>query len=341
MIIKKSELQEALKIVEAGLADKEIAYLEQAKSFAFIGNRIVTYNDEVNISHPVQGWENTDGAIQAEKLYQLLSKLKAEELEIFVNKKNELIIKAGKAKAGFTLQKEVKIPANFDIEFDWKPLPEYFVAAVSFVRKSASNDPEESKLQCLHLNSEGYIEASDVHRIARYDFKKELDIPTFLLPVKSAVEVIKISPTEISVSEGWAHFRNEADTIFSCRIINEEFPKTDPHLMIEGDRLVFPEALLEVIDRAMIVAERKSFFDEKIIISMKDKVVKVRSEANNGWFEEDVETESKSEPVTFTVFPSLFKDILSETSACVIDKQRTKLLFEGDNWKYMTVLITE
>jgi len=92
MKIEKSKLQEALRIVEPGLAEKEIPYLEQSKSFAFVGGKIITYNDEISISHPIEGWGDIEGVIQAKKLYDLLSKLSAKELDIFINKKSEMII---------------------------------------------------------------------------------------------------------------------------------------------------------------------------------------------------------------------------------------------------------
>jgi len=77
MNIQKEQLKKALETVKPGLAGKEI--IEQSTSFAFMGDRVVTYNDEISISHPVEGL-NLTGAIRAEELYQLLSKLKREEI---------------------------------------------------------------------------------------------------------------------------------------------------------------------------------------------------------------------------------------------------------------------
>ena len=79
MKINKTELQLALEKVKPGLASKEV--IEQSTSFAFMGNRVVTYNDEISISHPVKGLE-VMGAVKAQALYSFLSKVKRDEIDV-------------------------------------------------------------------------------------------------------------------------------------------------------------------------------------------------------------------------------------------------------------------
>ena len=71
--MKKSDILQALTIVKPGLSSKDV--IEQANSFAFIDGRIITYNDELSISHPIPGLA-IEGAIKADVLYGLLSKIK-------------------------------------------------------------------------------------------------------------------------------------------------------------------------------------------------------------------------------------------------------------------------
>ena len=91
MKVKKENLRNALEIVKPGLSNKEL--IEQSTSFAFIKGRVVTYNDEISISHPVEDLKNS-GAIKAEELYALLSKIKEEEIDI-VPQEAEILIKDG------------------------------------------------------------------------------------------------------------------------------------------------------------------------------------------------------------------------------------------------------
>ena len=75
MKINKAELQTALEKVKPGLASREL--IEQSTSFAFMGDRVVTYNDEISISHPVAGVD-INGAVKAQALYDFVSEVKKE-----------------------------------------------------------------------------------------------------------------------------------------------------------------------------------------------------------------------------------------------------------------------
>src|SRR5690554_5571655 len=122
--VKKAELQAALEKVKPGLADREL--IEQATSFAFMNGRVVTYNDEISISHPVQDLD-VEGAIKAEALYSFLNRVKQDIITIDVDD-NQVKIKAGRSKAGLVLEKEVKLPVEEVGEIGkWMPLPEGFV----------------------------------------------------------------------------------------------------------------------------------------------------------------------------------------------------------------------
>ena len=75
--MKRIDLLKALEIVKPGLASKEI--IQQTTSFAFIEGRVVTFNDEISISHPVPDLD-IQGAVQADELYKFLKKTKADEI---------------------------------------------------------------------------------------------------------------------------------------------------------------------------------------------------------------------------------------------------------------------
>ncbi len=340
MIILKQTLQEALKIVEPGLAKSDIPQLETARSFAFAGGNIITFNDEVSVSHPIEGWSDIEGIVHAEKLYQLLSKLTTKEIEVFVNKKSELVIKSGKAKAGITLQTEFELPVIDDMKkLKWKKLPDLFLDAVKFTVKCASTDLTDPILLCLHVSKSGFVESSDSYRIANFDLNEEMPVKTFLSPAKSMIKMIEINPVEIAEGSGWVHFRSEEGTVFSCRTVDETFPDTKPHLNVEGTQLLFPDELREVILRAMIFAERSRDIEEFITLSIKENSIKVRSEAEvSGWFEEDIDFAYNGTPMEFSSHPYLLKDVLLETRACTINKEKTRIKFRGSSWSYMAAL---
>jgi hypothetical protein len=333
MNINKKDLTDALTIVKPGLANKEI--IEGATSFAFINGRVITFNDEVSISHPVPNLEIT-GAVEATQLYALLSKIKKDEVEVLITD-TEVQLKAGKAKAGLTLQSEIKLPLDSIAEIGkWKTLPDTFCKYLSFVLGSAGKDMSRPVLTCAHVNQEGWIEASDGLRITKCVIEP-MSVSTFLIPVTSCLIVVKLQPIKIAEGQGWIHFKTAEDTILSCRIFEgDSFPDTSKLFKVKGANVTLPKNIEFVLDRASVFAKRDHMLDEFIDIVLEPGKLKIKSTSETGWFEEEMKMEYDGIVVDFSISPYLLKGILSETRSCIISGEKIK--FEGENWMYIAAL---
>ena len=334
MKIQKQKLIEALEIVKPGLANQEV--IEQSTSFAFLKDRVVTYNDKISISHPLEGME-IEGAIEADKFYALLNKIKKDEIEIVLNG-NEIQLLSGRAKAGMTLQAEITLPLDQELskKGKWFDLPEKFNRLLKFAMSSASRNNAQPLLKCVFVDKNGYINSSDNYRITSCNLGVELPIKSFLIPASTVSTVVKLDPTQIAEGNGWIHFKTEEGTIISCRIYEEAYPDVTKHLKIKGIKIEFPKSIDEVLERAGVFAKRDSFLDENVNISMKDDKIKISAKAESGWFEETLNMRYAGEAVSFDITPYLLKDILKETLVCTLGEG--KLVFEGSDWKYLSAL---
>ncbi len=211
--VQVKELLKALLIVKPGLAKKEV--IEQSTSFALMNGKVVTYNDDITITHPVEGL-NITCAIEAELFYKFLQKVKKDSVEIELTDK-ALKIVSGRMNATFRIDPEIVLPIeNLKRESHWKPLPANFVDGLKFVTPIAKNDIFNPIFEFINITKAGYLESSDTKRIARYK-TEPLPIDTFLLPKTSAEQVIKINPVKIAFDKTSVHFRNEAGTVIGCR----------------------------------------------------------------------------------------------------------------------------
>ena len=331
--MNKTDLQNALEIVKPGLASKEM--IEQSTSFAFIDGRVVTYNDEISLSHPVEGLE-IEGAIQAEQLYKLLNKIKQDEIEV-TTESAEIIFQAGKMKAGLTLQQEIKLPLDeISKPGKWKTLPDDFVKYIRMAMQVCSQDMSRPVLTCVHVNEDGRIEGSDSYRIVQCTLEKEMPVKTFLVPATSAAELVKLNPSKIAEGEGWIHFKTEEETILSCRTFEAEFPDCKPFLEVEGIEVQFPRTIEKIIDRAAVFAKRDHFLDETINITLGNQKIKVTSKSDSGWFEEEANMKCDDKEVGFAITPYLLKDILAGMQTCILCEDRLK--FEGAGWQSILCL---
>lgn len=343
MNINKDELKRALEIVKPGLATKEV--IEQSTSFAFVNGSVVTYNDEISISHPIA--LDITGAIQADELYKFLGKVSVEEIDLTV-KEEEIILKAGRAVTGFTLKSEITLPIEED-EFmekgKWKKIPTDFIKVLKFVSMSVASDLSNAKLSCVHVNSTGFIESTDNYRITHYKFNNEFKFNSFLIPGSSVSVVTKMDPTHISEGTGWIHFKTAEGTIISCRTVNDTFPDTAPYLKLKEKQvssIELPKSLGEILDRAIIFAKRSSVIDENVTITISGKKLLVSTQSESAWFKESVAVATVKEEINFSITPYLLKDIISKTTTCAIYEHFLK--FEGGkegevgSWIYITSL---
>ena len=334
MKINKSELQNALEKVKPGLAQKEL--IEQATSFTFLGDRVVTYNDEISISHPVEGL-NVTGAIKAQALYDFLNKVKKDEIDIEWQE-NQVIIKAGRTKAGLVFEQEVKLPLEEEIGEigEWQELPENTLDALKLCHPCTSKDMSRPVLTCVHVGG-NVIEASDSYQIIRYEMKEEIPA-SFLIPANSVKELVKYDVKEMAKGDSWIHFKTEDGTIFSARIIGGEFPDTSSYLDIEGAEFRFPETTKDALDRANVFAkDDNSAGDIPVItVAVDGKKMDLSTKNSYGWFEEKLKTDYEGEPFQFVVGIEFMIALFEKLKNCIIGEDR--IGFSGENWKHVIAM---
>jgi hypothetical protein len=333
MEIEVSDFKKALEIVKPGLAATTTT-IEQVTSFAFTKKNVITYNDEICIYHPL-GDLKLQGAIEAELLYKFLLKVKTAQISLEIDE-TKVTMKSGRSKAEFNIDPEIKLPLDDEKLTEkgkWYELPKNFIEAVTMAKACTSKDMIRVKLTCVHVNKKGIIESSDGYRIFRYRLGEKLPINSVLIPANSINSVIRIKPNKVADGNGWIHFKNDAGTVISCRVLNEEYMNVSEHLKDgkNGVELEFPKELVTTLDTAEIFAEN---FMVKITITKKKLIVTSQSQLAN--FKEELDLVNKVEPFAFQITPYLLKDILKQVSACTIYNDR--LIFKNDNWKYMTEL---
>lgn len=338
MKISKSNLLKALTIVKPGLASKEL--LEQTTSFAFAEGRVVTYNDEISISHPLSEVD-FEGAVNAKELYGLLSKIEKDEIEIEVDGE-QLLIQAGRVKAGLTLEEEVKLPLKTLPEKMGKiSNPTRFKALLSFAMQTCSKDPAAPKLSCVSLQENGVIVGGDNYRLI-YCQGDPLPVKDFLLPATSAVEIVKTDPLFVQLEKGWVHFKNEEGTVVSSRRIEDDYISQDQlDGVLKFDKkgeIEFPTRITTILERVSLFAKGDAL-DELVEVVIDNGKMMLRAEAQEtgSWVEEKASI-SFDGKLSFLITPSLFTDILQVTRTSIVDKSLQKIKFSASDWEYVVML---
>lgn len=319
--INKLDLQKALTIVKPALANKEV--IEQSTSFAFMNNKVITYNDEIAISHPLS--IDIEGVIQANELYSLLARTKDEEIQLST-KDNKLSIKGKKYKADIKFINDVTLPYESEIGKlkEWKKLPDNFIESLKLCIFSASVDTSRPLLTCVHLN-ESYIEACDNYRMIKYNFDKSY-FNKVLFPANSAKKLIQYNPIKFCSTKGWIHFITKEKTIFSSRVFEDEYPDTSSIMEVmegvEGTKIRFPEETKEIIGRAEIFSriDEGIDIDEQITLNFNKNKMTIISNGEIGNFEEVVKIEYEKKEIEFLMNPAFLFEALNIVDSAVVGK---------------------
>jgi DNA polymerase III sliding clamp (beta) subunit (PCNA family) len=333
--MKKQTLLNALELVKPGLAGKEA--IEQSTSFVFIKGNIVTYNDSISVSHPLPELL-VEGAVPANELYNLLNRIKSEDIEVTVLG-NELHINAGKAKAGVSLVDEIKLPLSEIGAIDeWQPLPERFLKGIEMAMYSCSRNLSEPITNCVYVNEKGFVEGTNNYKITHFELQNPMPVPSFLLPSYVVPNLVKLKPIEVSKGDGWVHFRTEQGTVISCRIVDDKYPDTTMVLEKSGIEIIFPKTIQEMLERACVFSKRENTDLETVEIQIENKTIKVRSQNESGWFEEEGNIRYEGGTLCFIISPVLLKEIVKETLAFLYADNL--LRFDGEGWTYIAALET-
>lgn len=335
MQINTKEFSEVLTDVKPGLSDKNI--IEQSSHFVFDDDLVRTYNDDITITAFYE--TGLKGAVIASNFYKLMSKINDEEISIeMADDDNSFVISGKKIKSSIAIDFEIKLP-EIDVpdpeSDEWKTLPDNFIDGLSFAIFSASQNMLTQFLTCLWVTEE-YIVSSDNFRATKFSLSEETDFD-FLIPASAAKDLIKYNPTSVITEEAWLHFKDENDTIFSCRTYaNLEYPEKIFDLFdVDGIEVILPEGFNEAIARAESLTTCE-FVQDKIIelIIQKGQMI-CRGYGQYGWIEEREKIDYKGKKIEMKVQPDFLMQILKYLQTMTVGEH---LKFTGESFEHVICL---
>jgi DNA-binding transcriptional regulator/RsmH inhibitor MraZ len=148
--VNREELLQSLESVRPGLSIREV--IQQSSCFVFKDGDVMTFNDEVTCRHKCK--LNITGAVQAEPLLNILSKMVETEVEISIDKDSRLVVMGKKRRARIKMEMEIVLPiGTVEKPEKWQPIHEDFSDAIFMVKQCAGKDQTQLKSTCIaHQN---------------------------------------------------------------------------------------------------------------------------------------------------------------------------------------------
>jgi len=334
MKINREELLKQLNQLKAALAQRDI--IEHSNHFAFLGDKIAAYNDDIALSIPTD--IDIVGAVPAAELIKLLNRLKTEEIDLEIEG-GELLFQSGKTKGGIKFDPECKLPLEELGQMKkWRTVPKDLLPALKTCLFSASKDMSKPKLTCVHV-LENHVESSDSFRITQVIIEDAMKFE-MLIPAANAAHLVQYDMEKYCKTDGWVHFKTAENLIFSSRIYLEEYPNLSKFFDIDDPiEILFPKSLMESLDRAEVFGKADMDIDSEIAVKIEDKKITVKGQNEIGWSEEALKMSYSGDKIEFKIHPEQFRDILNRTRKVSIDQGQSRIFFEADGFSHLLSLV--
>lgn len=328
MLTNRKNFLTALNKVLPGIAQKEV--IEHSHCFLFSDGRVGAYNDEICVSTSYD--LGTTCAIPHREILNLLNKTKDEEITI-EPKETELMIKGEKFRSGITLIKEIAIPTEFlNVDVKFKKLPTDFLQGLGICIFSCAKDNIFSNIHCKG----NIVESCDNYRATRYKMKTKV-ADDLLVPATAARHLIKNAVISYGIKDGWLHFKDKEDMVFSCRLAKDRYLSLDEFMKIKGIKVTMPTVLTEIIGRSEVFSLDESGHELIDVIVVGKKVI-VGSRNDQGWIKETATIKGEqAKKMKFSINPKIFTEILKITNRAILGP--TSILFKAKGFDHIVLLI--
>ncbi len=339
MKINVKELQEKLSKLMPGLSGR--SPIKDIKHFVFLGDEIITYNDQVCIGIPFV--TEFSCSVPADELLSILSSIKEEEIDIVLENDNiKFLSLSTKAQIStmsdnqlITLIKTLDIP-----EEGWKPIPEEFIKAISLCVFSTSKDMTMGVLNCVALQHNDVV-SSDRFRISGYTMKEsmgDIGMSSILIPAVAVKDLIKYPIVNFCVQGSWIHFQTKDGLIFSARILLDTYPNLLDFLNLQAITIEIPGELKDILDSIDIFTKEDFEIDKAIEIQINTNKLICKASNRSGWIEKTIKIDYKKEPLVFSINPIFLSQILEKTTTMQISLDQKRALFTSGSFRHLMVL---
>lgn len=343
MQINRAEFLQALSQVKPGLSSKD--RVDQSSSVIFSNGHIMTYNEQQMVMLP---WDmDFEGAVRAEELIGILNKLSSETIDM-TTADGQVVIRAGKSKAGIRFENEVRLPVEEVLrEYEqldqsaMVPMSDALLSAFQRARFCAAQNTNDMRLTGLQVKS-GIVTATDNFRIIKVQVagKGLKKLPEFILPASCIEALSSYAISHLGISGSWAFFTDEHGLLFCVRLIatGEPFPEVDALFDVEGPELSLPSGLVDAIDKTTVFTKSLPHETDKMVsVIVKPGRVTLRGAGVFGWYEESVPAKDYGgDPVEFFAHPEFLRAILPQVQRMVLGSRVA--LFEGENFTHVFAL---
>jgi hypothetical protein len=309
---------------------------DMVKKVVFTGTDAVAYSEDLVIAWPFT--TDFQSVVPSDELASILRKSNSAEVDL-EHKGHNLTIKMANMRARLKTEPEsvliteigegVMKEADDASWFEFKE-PEVFKKAVNLCSYSASKDSTQIALTCVYVAGNSVV-ASDDFRISQYLLPEEFP-EEVLMKATSCVSMNRFLFTRYAITGHWVMFLDENDVMLAIRWVDEQYGDVSQYMQFEGQDYELPSNLAQKVEQVSVMAKGDYDIEKEIRVTLKNGAAVVMAEKNTGWAEATVKHAGLvvERPVTFTINPLFFAEVLRLTNNLVTIGDDKALFKQGD-----------
>lgn len=341
MQIEREKFLQDLNLLVPGLSSK--GNIPQSDKIIFSDGKMFTFNLDIMSMLPTD--LEITGAVFANELLGVLGKMKASTLDI-EKEDGQLLIKAGRAKAGITVENDIFLFVDDVLQdcekTEFIKIPDDFITALNRASFCAGGPNSGREILNYIQFKDGKISATNNYRAIQIDM--DADLPEFLIPADSVSCLRQYNFSKVGIGKSFIFFKNKNGLVVAVRLFansGDEYPDV-AHLMKKpenGKEIILPAGLTEVIDKAVVFMKSLPKGQEYYVkVSLKPGRIVVKGKGPYGWYEESVPVkEYQGDDLVFYVNPDFLKEIVPLVQEAVATD--AFLQFRGEDFVHVFALV--
>ncbi len=332
--INREKFLQTLQSIAPGVAPREI--IEQSTCAIFRKGRVSTFNDEVCCRGPSGLPPELTGAVKAQPIIDMLTKLTEDEITVDQTDGKLTVVGKGQG-ADFLLEKEIVLPiSSVERPTEWTKLPGEFCDAVSLVGSCASTERNsEYDTDCLHV-AKGWVECTDRIQACRWTMKTVFPESVHVRQ-GSIKHIAQLGMTSFNVGQSWVHFKNPAGMVLSCRrYLDVKYPDLEEVLEVKGKTIQLPKKLPEACEKAQVFSKTGEL--DRVMVEMGRGKMTLSGHGPQGRYWKRFKLAWDGEPISFMTSPDILSELVNKHNDFVISASR--LYVKGPSFVYVCSLFT-
>ncbi len=298
------------------------ALIDQSEQVLLDGDRLMSYDGEVAISHPLP--IDVKGAVFAKELLALLKKLPANEIEL-VDEGAALLVHSGTLEAGFNIARDIPVPIlGLDAVKEWFGMPVDYLEGIAACFASVSTDPTKGVLNYIIMNGDK-IFSCDNYCATVFESTEQLPEGVEIrLHFEPAKILAKYVPVEFGFGGSWVHFRNAEGVVVSCDYNDDAYNDVLALFADDGVEIEFPQEVAQKLSVAEIMADKDARGVNKVVKISFDEpdFVTVRAEREDrGWITDKIPYKSDEKKPNFTISPEMLAAVLESVNTVSVSER--------------------